>query len=172
MPIFTIDWMEKKPTSKGEVIKATLKGEDGFLVEDVTIWGSFPGYSELRPGASVRGSVNIKQNGKFTNKSLYEDKGYIQPNSSSGSFKREPSGAVKAAEITSRSVQDAQKRKELSIAYFNATNSAISMVTECGMYDTFNATELKEVVRDWRDWFLEEFEKWESLDVKDKTKPF
>jgi len=49
-------------------------------------------------------------------------------------------------------IKSAQYRKGLSIAFFNATNSAIALVQT----DYVKDTNLKEFIVDWRDFFLEE----------------
>lgn len=50
-------------------------------------------------------------------------------------------------------IKDAQYRKGLSIAFFNATNSAISMLTA----DKINMTseQMEEYITKWRNWFLD-----------------
>lgn len=50
-------------------------------------------------------------------------------------------------------IRDAQYRKGLSIAFFNATNSAISMLTA----DKINMTseEMEAYITKWRTWFLD-----------------
>jgi len=49
-------------------------------------------------------------------------------------------------------IKNAQYRKGLSIAFFNATNSAIALVQT----DFIKDTDLKKFIVDWRDFFLEE----------------
>lgn len=51
-------------------------------------------------------------------------------------------------------IKDAQYRKGLSIAFFNATNSAITLVSTDKEY--YSEQELKEKIISWRDFFLEE----------------
>lgn len=53
-------------------------------------------------------------------------------------------------------IKNAQYRKNLSIAFFNATNSAIELVKT----DYIKDTDLKKFIVDWRDWFLEEHKKY------------
>ena len=49
-------------------------------------------------------------------------------------------------------IKDAQYRKGLSIAFFNATNSAIAMLTADKINMT--STEMEEYITKWRNWFL------------------
>lgn len=55
-------------------------------------------------------------------------------------------------------IRDAQFRKGLSIAFFNATNSAISLAVE---YKP-NQEDVKEFIVKYRDWLLEEYKKYYS----------
>ena len=55
--------------------------------------------------------------------------------------------------INEKLLKDAQFRKGLSIAFFNATNSAIEMIKAQG-----DVT--KEAFIEWRDWFLSEHAKY------------
>lgn len=50
-------------------------------------------------------------------------------------------------------IKDAQYRKGLSIAFFNATNSAIEMVK---MHETKSVEEMQERYVFWRDYFIEQ----------------
>lgn len=162
---YVIDWLEQKKTSTGKDVKnATLKDEQGVIIERVSIWGDFPGWNDLRPGHTVMGQ--IKSNAK----------GYksLSPGMTSGFGGGRSTGAVSAAKITSESVKEAQERKNDSIAYFNSLNSAIAIVVQ-GYTDAqiMNmAGEVKSSLISWRDWFLEEWKKYESSDPKDKRQPF
>jgi hypothetical protein len=55
-------------------------------------------------------------------------------------------------------IKDAQFRKGLSIAFFNATNAAISMLTA----DKINMTseQMEEYITKWRNWFLDEHKEY------------
>ncbi len=159
---FTINWLEQKKTPTGKDVKnATLIDELGVVFEKVSIWGDFPDWVNLSPGRTVSG--NIKANAK----------GYksLSPEMTTG-FNRGPSGAVKAAEVTSASVVKAQDRKEKGIAYFNAVNSAISLVTSSDLYKNDDAGDLRTSISVWRDWFLSEWEKYDAQDIQDRKKPF
>lgn len=56
-------------------------------------------------------------------------------------------------------IRDAQYRKGLSIAFFNATNSAISLVSS-GKVKLLEGEDVQPVLVFWRDWFLEEHKKY------------
>lgn len=58
-------------------------------------------------------------------------------------------------------IKNAQYRKNLSIAFFNATNSAIELVKT----DYIKDTDLKKFITDWRDWFLEEHKKYYAENI-------
>jgi len=50
-------------------------------------------------------------------------------------------------------IRDAQYRKGLSIAFFNATNAAVEFAKINGLAGIID---VKKFIADWRDWFLEE----------------
>jgi len=52
-------------------------------------------------------------------------------------------------------MRDAQYRKSRSIAFFNATNSAITIVTALNV----SPDQIKEQLAMWREWFLSEYDK-------------
>ena len=56
-------------------------------------------------------------------------------------------------------IKDAQYRKSLSIAYFNATNAAVELVKERQIADR---AELLQVVVNFRDFFLDEHAKYHA----------
>lgn len=58
-------------------------------------------------------------------------------------------------------LKNAQYRKNLSIAFFNATNSAI----ELAKTDYAKDTDLKKFIVEWRDWFLEEHKNYYAKNI-------
>lgn len=54
-------------------------------------------------------------------------------------------------------MRDAQFRKGLSIAFFNATNAAVELVSKLGIAD-FKTVE--EAITHWRNWFLDTHKKY------------
>ncbi len=160
---YIVDWCETKTTSTGKNVKnATLKTENGTLIKDISIWSDFPGWNDVRPGSSVDGEIRTSAKGY---KSLSAGK------FASSTLNRAPSGAVKAADITRESVKEAQANKNASIAFFNATNSAISLYGALSTQGLMAGTP-EEFIRKWRSWFLAEWQSYESGDVTDKTRPF
>jgi hypothetical protein len=60
-------------------------------------------------------------------------------------------------EVNAEVLKDAQYRKGLSIAFFNATNAAIELTKVClSIADQKNKTKVKKFIKDTREWFLEE----------------
>lgn len=55
-----------------------------------------------------------------------------------------------------KNLKDAQYRKSLSIAFFNATNAAIDLVTKSSIASNaiFDQATLMSQIQYWRDWFL------------------
>jgi hypothetical protein len=152
---YTIQWSEKKSTSTGkEKIDATLS--DGTnTIDKVTIWDSFPNFANLMSGHEVEGDIVTKQNGQYTNKTLYPVKVATTP-------KFGGSGAMsKMMDKKAENIKEAQERKAESIAYFNSVNSAIALVNGLGT-EGMGEAELKVKIRVWRDWFLSEYETWNA----------
>jgi len=59
-------------------------------------------------------------------------------------------------------IKDAQYRKGLSIAFFNATNAATEIVKSLIKVDNSIAGQVKEQIVYWRDWLLEEHKNYYS----------
>src|SRR3990167_3922547 len=63
-------------------------------------------------------------------------------------------------------IQNAQYRKSLSIAFFNATNAAIEMCKGLNIHEE----KTKEKIIEVRDWFLEEHKNYETKESIAKLK--
>lgn len=162
---YSIFWLESAVTKTGKAVKnATLKTENGTLIEKVSIWSNFPSYESLMPGSTVEGEIITNEKGYRSLKALTPYKA--------------PSGAVSAAKITSESVEKAQVKKNDSIAYFNSLNSALTILGilgEKGLAEDIlkgRTQETQAIITDWRDWFLSEWRKYDSGDTTDKSRPF
>ncbi len=144
---YTIDWVEKKTISGGkELIEATLAG-----IGDVTIWKldkdgkEFPNFDGLAPGGKVTG--NIWAHPTTGKKTLYPPK----PAPPGGNFRR-PAGPTR--EERKEDIKEAQGRKEESIAYFNAVNSAISIVSHIYELKGTPESTVKAALSSWIEHFL------------------
>lgn len=150
---FHIKWIENKPTSTGKLkADAILVDEQGIEHSGVTIWGDFPNFNELRPEGTVMGSIVTKQNGNFTNKTLYPD--------TTGTGNKRGAGAItKAMEIKKQNIEEHTDRKEDHIEktaiFRDATLLTVAWLdkqalTELGQQ---NATEIiKEKWVEFRKW--------------------
>lgn len=151
MAVFKIDWIEQKPTSTGKPrAMASITGEDGKQITDVTLWGSNWPIATLMPGMEVIGTYEEKQNGQYLNKTLHPAMG-DKPKGFGGS------GIKAAQERKGEMIKEAQDRKSDSIAYFNSVNSAISMMENVHFE---KIDDRKEFIIEWRDWFLAEYESY------------
>lgn len=66
-----------------------------------------------------------------------------------------------------KSIKDAQDRKDLSIAYFNSTNSAIAMVTAPrALLETETVEQTRAKIVEWRDWFLVEHKAYRQRELE------
>ncbi len=157
--------LEKKGTKIGEIIKADLQNLDGVVETGVAIFNSFPNFSSLGVGSEVIGMITVKVNGQFTNKTLNEER-----TQGWGGGKKGPSiNMNKLMEKKAEYIQEAQERKNESIAYFNAVNSAINAM---GKYPYGSMGDLEKGWKvhfiELRDWFLSEWQKYESDPTKGK----
>lgn len=55
-----------------------------------------------------------------------------------------------------KSIREAQDNKDLKIAFFNATNSALALIGKIENPDTVDIEALQKNICFWREWFLEE----------------
>jgi len=65
-----------------------------------------------------------------------------------------------------KAMRDAQFRKGISIAYFNAINSAISLITApSAITGTKTNEETQYLIEKWRDYFLDEYAKFHAENI-------
>jgi hypothetical protein len=70
-------------------------------------------------------------------------------------------------------IRRAQERKYEAISYFNATNSAISLVSNLKaklMNGNINRGVMKQEIMFWRDWFIDEWKHYERNGFKAEHK--
>lgn len=132
------------------------EGQEFPLEKKVSIWQDFPGFETITFGATVEGNI-------ATNDKGYQSLKAIPKLPATGSFGG-PRGIAKAQEVKGQQIKEAQERKSDSIAFFNATNSAIALVTK--MTETQpvfpGEAEMKVKIRAWRDWFIQEYEDYNT----------
>jgi hypothetical protein len=168
---YVITRSDKKTTRAGKpFIRATLENEQGLVHENVSIWSDFPEFSLIKVGDEVEGSVETNSQG-FANlrpgqaKRTARTNGALQPkvNQVQAKESRELSIVKSAEDYRGEIIRVAQDRKNESIAYFNATNAAIALVSsmQAKLMSTFNRSVLKHEIDYWRDWFLQEWRKHE-----------
>jgi len=152
---YTIKWIENKTSAKGApYAKATLVDEKGVETQDVTIFGSYAGFSDMRPETSTEGQLKPSvYNGKT---SYVLERMVVAPE---WATKKGGGAGIKAAQERKEvMIEKAQERKSESIAYFNAINSAIALYAV--MNERGDAKASQEFIVEWRDWFLSEWEKY------------
>ncbi len=69
-----------------------------------------------------------------------------------------------------RLIKDAQYRKGLGIAYFNATNSTIELAKI--MFPDLEGVDVKAFIVEWRQWFLDEHKKYYAEVIANIGKPY
>ena len=114
----------------------------------------FPRFDETVVGAQIEGEPWTSGAGKLYLFGPRPQKAY--------------SGAAKKADIREAQavkaeyIREAQDRKEESIAFFNATNSALTIISGDIKSGLITVDTAQEKIRYWRDWFLAEYEKYKG----------
>lgn len=107
---YEVIWLEQKTTKTGKVMaNLTLKDPSGVQIENVTVWGDFPGFIDIRPGGKVRGII---QNKTDTNNRIWKTLKFDVPHKIS--IPRTPiqNPAAELQKEISKSVEQHQTRKE------------------------------------------------------------
>ncbi len=161
----TIVWGEIKKTSTGKrLFEGSFKGEDGKEF-NASIWEmdrdnkQFPGFNDLRPGATFVGNPwNSPTNGKC---SIYPPKAVA----STGGASRGNSGAnaMKVQDRIEKSVEKTLDTKEVGIKLSSAMSNAI-LLARAEVGELGSNEQYKNKILDWRRWILDN---WGSAqDVK------
>ena len=79
----------------------------------------------------------------------------LQPSSRRDNYLRPPSGIAVAQETKAKYIEQAQNRKDESIAYFNSLNNAIAFLSAT-MGGKFTLTQVHEVQKEMFKWWKEE----------------
>ena len=151
---YTIDWLEVVQTSTGKTkANVTLVGEDGGKIPDVSIWGDFANFNELRPGSKVEGVVTYKP---------YKGKNYaslgkaMNPN---GTYAVKPkSDIAKAVAAKNENIAHSQEKKMEGIKDSSTFRAATDHVIQwrAERLARGEATSTEEWQQEWinvRKWF-------------------
>lgn len=159
---YKIDWSERKTVSGGKnMIKATLVDVAGEKHEDVAIWEGFPDYENLMTGHEVEGDIVIKQNGQYTNRTLYT------PKQATGGGAR----GVKAAQDRKENIiKNTMDRKENGIEISATARDATLIVTTFYQNGMLSDDQIAEKWLKWRRWLLAHF--GDASDITETKQPF
>lgn len=146
---YTINWMEVKQTSTGKTkADVTLEGDE----RKITMWGDFPGFSNLKPGSKVKGEVVTKVNGKFTNHTFFPERTDTRSKPSAPAWAKKD-GAVQAAKITSDSVRESMAQKQEAIERSSVIrDSTLITVALINAYAAGKIIDSEKVKEDWQNW--------------------
>lgn len=166
---FKVEWAENK-TNDWKV--ATLRDEHDKEYKDVSInrvgkkGDTFPNFDAIMTGASIEGVYWQSD----------AEKNYLFPPRPEGAGLKRTGGGFGSKASDARKAQmieEAQARKSDSIAFFNATNAAIALFEQLKdpivMKDT---GAVKSFIKEWREWFLEQYREYEAKDVTSKHNAF
>lgn len=165
---YTINWLERVTTSTGKVkANVTLNDEEGNEQGGITIWDSFPHFNDLRPGSEVEGDVVVKQNGKYTNKTLYPYQTRELPKEwkSAGSKLKESktAGIAVAMETKKENIKEAQEERArgIKLAGINrdATLICIEMMKQAIQFVDVEISkeEFQKSWLEWRKWLSDNY---------------
>lgn len=151
---YKIIWSEKKTTSTGkEKIDATL--DDGTRqLDHVTIWSDFPNFAGLMTGHEVEGDVVTKQNGAYTNNTLYPLKPVNASPRASGGF----AGGMGKQMMKEKQegIKESQDRKEHSIKESSSIRDSVQLAL--AEFNADSTVNLEERIQHWRKWLLDNWE--------------
>lgn len=154
---YIVQSVEQLTARTGTIMyKTKLLGEGGGI-EEVNL------FEPVTTGQELMGTISLNEKGY---KNFKKD---FAPRPNNWSQNQKVETAQKIEEIKKVSIREAQDRKEAAIGYFNSLNSAIEFVTKFGAVDIEHAYIM---VLQYRDKFLDEWKRFESKDIKDKTIPF
>lgn len=158
---YVLTQSEKKTTRAGKpFLKATLADEAGQTLDNVSIWSDYPGFDELKTGDELSGLVEVNAQGYKNLKTP----GSPSRNGGSQGSRRDTQMVRPADTYRAEIIRMAQDRKNESIAYFNATNAAITLVSSMPskLMGNVNRSILKQEIEYWREWFLQEWKKHDT----------
>lgn len=143
---YKLDWMERKTTSVGDKWNCNLSASDGTH-EGITLW--VKDWPTVALAQTVEGELVVKQNGQYTNKTLYPLK--ASPRASTG-FRKPNMEAVVAQK--NENIRENMDTKHEAIKMAGAQRDAVLMVTTFNADGSFNDDELKEKIEEWYQYFL------------------
>lgn len=145
--------IEMKNTAKGAPYKSCELDQEIQGKRYFNVFSFHPRYEDIQIGLEID-AVDFQYDGKFIN--------LIDPNKGIKTAYRATGGATRgipaAQERKAEYIEKAQDKKEESIAFFNATNSAIAILTKIKPPVT-DDSEFKQELVMWRDWFYQEWQK-------------
>jgi|GEM_PF-2936258 len=146
-----VERIEAKTSQQGKNYKQ-VHLSDG---RRASLWSDNPLYHDLIVGSEVM-EDDLVQKGNYWN--------FKSPTRVLNQGYRAPTGIAKAQERKADYIKEAQERKSESIAYFNSVNSAIALYAADIKSEVVAPDDAgtKEYIREWRDWFLSEWEKYEG----------
>lgn len=151
MTQFKIDWMEKKTTSVGEKWNCNLSHAEG-TEEGVTLW--VKDWPTVALAQVVSGDLVVKQNGQYTNKTLYPVK--ASPGATGGV--RKPN-MERIMEKKVESITAAQENKGLGIKLASTIRMAVDLAIAEKGEASMTAAEIQDEIRNWRAWLWKEWDK-------------
>lgn len=150
---YKINFSERKTTSTGkQKIDAELVDMAGEVHKGVTIWADFPGWNNLMTGGTVEGDVVSKQNGKYTNKTLYPARSQTSYTPRGGTQR---AGSIKdAVEAKNVNIKENMETKNESIKMAGAQRDAVLIVTTFYKNRTLTDAETEERIERWYNYFM------------------
>jgi len=162
--IYTIEELEFQTTKSG-IKKATVdlaysdKDGNAFTEKAITVWSDFPSFSNLKIGDGVEGDVVVKQNGQYTNRTLYAPRP-VSVKTASGGTKQGFGGGSAMMEKKAQGIAKSQERKEIGIELSSTARDATLIVTTFYPELTqaqYKDEDIKKEWLKWRKWLRDNF---------------
>lgn len=156
-----VDWCENKTSAKGaSYMKATLTDETGAQHENVTIFSSFPNFSNIRPGEKISGFLKVNDYKGQTTYSLD-----VERTQGWGRQTNVKQAAVAAAmEKKQENIEKTLDRKDESYKISSTFRDATLLTVAQLQGNGSGLEQYKTVWITWRDWLWKNHDK-DSLDM-------
>lgn len=144
---YEITWLEQKTTSTGKVkANAQLRGAEGKLIENVTIWSDYPDFVNLRPGSTVEGDLVPARDPKY-GPTLYGKKANLGPRPA---WAKKENTIAKAQDRKEEGIKTAQERTQEGVSMSGSARDATLILTT--FYQGLSDDDLKAKWDEWRKW--------------------
>ncbi len=149
-----------------DVLEAKAEDFNGKIYDKVSLWTTDWNNLSKVDGTEILAEIKVTEKNGYKNITLYPEK-----TEGFNGFKKGGNNISKLMDKKAENIEVAQNRKNESIAFFNATNSALSLLVALPTKPS-SFEETQKFLISSRDWFLSEWQKYESSDITNKHQAF